>query len=128
MKKRVNFYKRFSMIMSFIILVSLFGFFNQNVNAEGTTEADTIEQDEEVLERSVTDEGENGGVKWAIYDGFYLEVNITGDLEKVDGVWPWRSNDRIRYAKVSGYGLTSARMMFLDCPNLESVDLSELDK
>ena len=86
----------------------------------------TLALDKPIASGTVTDKGSN--ITWSIDSAGCLRVDGTGDFRKTGYLIPWYNyTSKIKSAVVNVTGATTAAGMFLNCYNLETVDLSGFD-
>lgn len=86
----------------------------------------TLTLDKPIASGTVTDNGSN--ITWSIDSNGCLRVDGTGDFRKTGYFIPWYNyTSDIKSAVVHVKGATTAAGMFMNCYNLETVDLSGFD-
>ena len=86
----------------------------------------TLALDKPIASGTVTDNGSN--ITWSIDSAGCLRVDGTGDFRKTGYFIPWYNyTSDIKSAVVNVKGATTAAGMFMNCYNLETVDLSGFD-
>lgn len=95
-------------------------YYFHNLSSSATV---TLALDKPIASGTVTDNGSN--ITWSIDSAGCLRVDGTGDFRKTGYFIPWYNyTSDIKSAVVNVKGATTAAGMFMNCYNLETVDLS----